>query len=236
MVSDKEGGTWCEAFTDAYNGELLSRLPAPSRLKPLAAVSLRSVLAGRSAGAVTRTNCSLAGKVGTCAKVQWSFSHRVVSDDNSCPFSSIALVFEQDMKKASRFRQIRIYNSCSQGNSTKHYFPWYADKVSLAKKKPENMPQRQDIRKLESAEVFTVPAFTESHRLVIPPREYLVFLYRSFVSRQNVFLRSMEMLRNLHVTVHPQKRLFDDDAFWGTCISLPIQSNNDAPVTKCSRG
>ncbi|KAF5371743.1 hypothetical protein D9758_003602 [Tetrapyrgos nigripes] len=32
--------------------------------------------------------------------------HRVVPDDNSCLFSSIALVFEQDMKKASKIREI----------------------------------------------------------------------------------------------------------------------------------
>ncbi|KAF5339920.1 hypothetical protein D9758_015010 [Tetrapyrgos nigripes] len=66
----------------------------------------------------------------TCTKAQWSSSHRVISDDNSCPFSSIALVFEQDMKKASRIKQIRIYNSCSQGNSTKHYFPWNGKKLA----------------------------------------------------------------------------------------------------------
>ncbi|KAJ7063450.1 hypothetical protein C8F01DRAFT_1209733 [Mycena amicta] len=32
--------------------------------------------------------------------------HRVVPDDNSCLFSSIALVFEQDMKQAPKMRQI----------------------------------------------------------------------------------------------------------------------------------
>jgi len=32
--------------------------------------------------------------------------HRVVPDDNSCMFSSVALVFEQDMRKASVIRQI----------------------------------------------------------------------------------------------------------------------------------
>jgi ubiquitin thioesterase OTU1 len=32
--------------------------------------------------------------------------HRVVPDDNSCMFASIALVFEQDMRKAPRIRQI----------------------------------------------------------------------------------------------------------------------------------
>ncbi|KLO08950.1 OTU-domain-containing protein [Schizopora paradoxa] len=32
--------------------------------------------------------------------------HRVVPDDNSCLFSSVALVFEQDISKASRIRQI----------------------------------------------------------------------------------------------------------------------------------
>ncbi|KAJ7047004.1 hypothetical protein C8F04DRAFT_1024066 [Mycena alexandri] len=32
--------------------------------------------------------------------------HRVVPDDNSCLFSSVALVFEQDMKKAQKMREI----------------------------------------------------------------------------------------------------------------------------------
>jgi len=32
--------------------------------------------------------------------------HRVVPDDNSCLFSSVALIFEQDIAKASRLRQI----------------------------------------------------------------------------------------------------------------------------------
>ncbi|KAJ3995952.1 hypothetical protein F5050DRAFT_1763146 [Lentinula boryana] len=32
--------------------------------------------------------------------------HRVVPDDNSCLFSSVALIFEQDMNKAQRMRQI----------------------------------------------------------------------------------------------------------------------------------
>ncbi|KAF7304991.1 OTU-like cysteine [Mycena kentingensis (nom. inval.)] len=32
--------------------------------------------------------------------------HRVVPDDNSCLFSSVALIFEQDLKKASKIRQI----------------------------------------------------------------------------------------------------------------------------------
>ncbi|KAI0064472.1 OTU-domain-containing protein [Artomyces pyxidatus] len=32
--------------------------------------------------------------------------HRVVPDDNSCLFSSVALVFEQDMRKASTIRQV----------------------------------------------------------------------------------------------------------------------------------
>ncbi|KAJ7940435.1 hypothetical protein B0H13DRAFT_1849691 [Mycena leptocephala] len=32
--------------------------------------------------------------------------HRVVPDDNSCLFSSVALIFEQDMKKAQKMREI----------------------------------------------------------------------------------------------------------------------------------
>lgn len=31
--------------------------------------------------------------------------HRIVPDDNSCLFSSVAIVFEQDMQKASKMRQ-----------------------------------------------------------------------------------------------------------------------------------
>jgi len=34
--------------------------------------------------------------------------HRVVPDDNSCLFSSVALIFEQDMNKAQKMRQIVV--------------------------------------------------------------------------------------------------------------------------------
>ncbi|KAJ6597085.1 hypothetical protein DFH09DRAFT_111441 [Mycena vulgaris] len=72
------------------------------------APSSRPPAASRAPGPTPAPSTPLASASGPDAvETDGSFLvHRVVPDDNSCLFSSVALVFEQDIKKAQKLRQI----------------------------------------------------------------------------------------------------------------------------------
>ncbi|KAF7294795.1 OTU-like cysteine [Mycena indigotica] len=81
--------------------------PAAPSSPPIRAASTSSSPSPRPQDVLSPGPKPSASNEPDAVEIEGSFLvHRVVPDDNSCLFSSVALIFEQDMQKAQRMRQL----------------------------------------------------------------------------------------------------------------------------------
>jgi len=84
-----------------------SSTPRPVQPQPQAQVqAMPKETVPTSIPATARSGGSASGSPDSVATDAGILVHRIVPDDNSCLFSSVALVFEQDMKKAPKIREV----------------------------------------------------------------------------------------------------------------------------------
>lgn len=82
-----------------------ARTFAPASVTPLSGSSLRADFSSGASSASSNATKETS-EPDSVATEGGFLVHRVVPDDNSCLFSSVALVFEQDIRKAPQMRQI----------------------------------------------------------------------------------------------------------------------------------